>query len=332
MKKVLVITLIMLAVLSFGSGSLSCSRGNYSGKTETITIGETPFETASLLYIAEERGLFPANGLNIVFLKQDSGVASANALLRGEVDLAMCAEFVIVGDVFKKEDIRTMAVIDKFENTYIVGRKDKGINGIADLKGKRIGVTRQTSDEFYLGRFLEINGLNIQQVTLVNITRAQSVDALVSGSVDGVAFIQPFVNTVKQKFGDSVIIWPAQAGQLDLFNIIGKTDWVASHPELINRLLTSLVQAEKYVMSHPEEAKTIIKKRLNYDDSYINAVWSEHQFSLSLDLSLIVAMEDEARWMISNNLTTEKQVPNFLDYIYEDGLKAVKPEAVNIIP
>ena len=42
-------------------------------------------------------------------------------------------------------------------------------------------------------------------------------------------------------------------------------------------------------------------------------------------------MEDEARWMITNNLTTEKQVPNFLDYIYEDGLKAVKPEAVNII-
>ncbi len=35
--------------------------------------------------------------------------------------------------------------------------------------------------------------------------------------------------------------------------------------------------------------------------------------------------------LIANNLTTEKQVPNFLDYIYEDGLKAVKPEAVNII-
>jgi hypothetical protein len=42
-------------------------------------------------------------------------------------------------------------------------------------------------------------------------------------------------------------------------------------------------------------------------------------------------MEDEARWMIRNNLTTEKQVPDFLDYIREDGLKAVKPEAVNII-
>jgi hypothetical protein len=42
-------------------------------------------------------------------------------------------------------------------------------------------------------------------------------------------------------------------------------------------------------------------------------------------------MEDEARWMIANNLTTEKQVPDFGDYIYESCLKAVKPEAVNLI-
>jgi hypothetical protein len=35
--------------------------------------------------------------------------------------------------------------------------------------------------------------------------------------------------------------------------------------------------------------------------------------------------------MISNNLTTEKTIPNFLDYIYTDALKAVKPDAVKII-
>lgn len=42
-------------------------------------------------------------------------------------------------------------------------------------------------------------------------------------------------------------------------------------------------------------------------------------------------MEDEARWMIKNNLTSEKKTPNFLDYIYLDGLEKIKPESVNII-
>jgi hypothetical protein len=38
-----------------------------------------------------------------------------------------------------------------------------------------------------------------------------------------------------------------------------------------------------------------------------------------------------ARWMISDNVIKEKHIPNFVNYIYVDGLKAIKPEAVNII-
>jgi NitT/TauT family transport system substrate-binding protein len=42
-------------------------------------------------------------------------------------------------------------------------------------------------------------------------------------------------------------------------------------------------------------------------------------------------MQDEARWLINNNLTTATSVPNFLNYVYVDGLKSVSPESVNII-
>jgi NitT/TauT family transport system substrate-binding protein len=59
-------------------------------------------------------------------------------------------------------------------------------------------------------------------------------------------------------------------------------------------------------------------------------VWPKHHFSLSLDQSLLIAMNDEGRWMIINNLTTEKTLPYFQDYINTRGLVEVKPEAVNI--
>ena len=322
-----ILPVLLLAVL----GCWSCSKGDYAGKVETVTIGQTPNETNTLLYLAQERGFFAANGLNVVFKDYGSGVEAASALLKGEVDLATCAEFVIVGKIFERENILSIAGIDRFENAYIIGRIDKGIRGIADLKGKSIGVARQTSPEFYLGRFLDLYGLSIKQVTLVNVTPARSADVLASGSVGAVAVFQPHANTIKQKLGDSVVIWPAQSGQLDYFNVISTQPWVASHPEVISRLLRSLTQAENYMVSHPDETRVSIQKRLQYDHVYINTVWPEHQFSVSLDKGLIAAMEDEARWMIKNNLTSEKQVPDFLDYIYEDGLKAVKPEAVKII-
>ncbi len=91
-----------------------------------------------------------------------------------------------------------------------------------------------------------------------------------------------------------------------------------------------MIQAEEYAITHPDDAKAIVQKRMNYTDATMATIWPDHHYS-TLDQSLILAMEDEARWMIKNNLTAEKQVPNFLNYIHEDGLKAIKPESVNII-
>ena len=54
---------------------------------------------------------------------------------------------------------------------------------------------------------------------------------------------------------------------------------------------------------HPKEAKSIVQKRLHLDAEHVDRNWQRNIFSLSLDQSLITAMEDEARWMIHNNLT-----------------------------
>ena len=54
-------------------------------------------------------------------------------------------------------------------------------------------------------------------------------------------------------------------------------------------------------------------------------VWPENHFSLTLDQSLVLAMEDEARWMIKNNMTHATVVPDFGNSIYPDTLDAVKP-------
>lgn len=92
-----------------------------------------------------------------------------------------------------------------------------------------------------------------------------------------------------------------------------------------------MAEAEGYIVQHPAGAKAILQERYHYDDKYIASVWPEHQFSLSLDQSLITAMEDEGRWMISNNMTNATNVPDLGNYIYEGGLEAIRPGSVNII-
>ena len=63
----------------------------------------------------------------------------------------------------------------------------------------------------------------------------------------------------------------------------------------------------------------------------MTTLWDDFIFEISLDQSLIVTIEAEARWAIKNNLTDAREVPNYLDYIHMDALEKVKPEAIGII-
>jgi NitT/TauT family transport system substrate-binding protein len=252
-------------------------------------------------------------------------------MLNGEANIALAAEFPIVRQVFNKEDVVNFGTITKYENTYIIWRTDSGIKKIQDLKGKKVGVTFKTISEFYLGRTLELNGIDIQQVTLIDTKAADSEETLVHGRVDAVATWEPWVTQIHQRMGKEAITQPLQSGQYAYWNLVSTIGWTKKYSNLLRRLMKSLAWAEDYVARHQDEAKVIVRKRMNFDDAYMEIIWPRYQFTLSLDQSLITAMEDEARWMIKNNLTREKTIPDFTNYIYMDVLKAVKPEAVNII-
>ncbi|NJD77626.1 MAG: ABC transporter substrate-binding protein [Candidatus Methanoperedens sp.] len=332
-KRFILVIIVIAAILAVVLGLMFYQNQGYTGKTESITIGYSPFEQTALFWIAKDQHFFEANGLNVTLRKYDSGVGSLDGMLNGEADIAVgVTEFPTAWRILQKERIRIIGGIAKTEQIYLVGRKDRGIEYISDLKGKRVGTTLRTISHFYLGRFLELHGMNMKDITLVELkTPAEWVDAVANGDIDAVATSQPYVNSAKERLGDNAVIWPAQGGQL-LFGLIVSTDeWVTKHPEPVTRLLKSLAQAEEYIIHNPAEAKVIVQKRLNMDSAYIETIWSQDQFSLSLDQSLILAMEDEARWMINNNLTDETNIPDFLDYIGEDGLKEVKPEAVDIV-
>jgi NitT/TauT family transport system substrate-binding protein len=322
---------LVLAIPVIGISLVSCSPEGYSGPADSISIGFLPGQTAAEAYIAQDKGFFNENSLNVTIKDYDSGVAAVDGMLRGEIDLAGAAEIALVYSAFNHQPISAITVANKVESSYLVGRRDRGIENVSDLDGKQVGVSLHTIAGFYLGRFLEMHGISPDRVNLIDIDFAQTVDALVNGSIDAAATIQPYVDTINNKLGTNAISWNIQSSQVTFGIFIGKNDWIKEHPDLLERYLKALEQANDYILKHPDEAKTVLKNRFNYTDEYLESVWPENNFSLSLDLALIAAMEDEARWMISNNLTAETEVPNFLDYIYEDALKEVKPEAVRII-
>lgn len=318
-----------IVLVGFGAWYFTSSLATYSGTSESITIGGFPYDASALIYIAQDQGLFAGNGLNVTLRNYNSSLSAINGLLKNEVDFSVSSEYNIVGATYKRANISVIGSIDKFETVYLVGRKDKGIVNVSDLKGKKIGVDRCGIGGFYLGRFLDLHGMSIREVTLVDMPPSQFVESLTNGSIDAL-ISGAYIDQIQERLSSNVVLWPAQSSQSGYWVMSCRGDWASSHLEQIKRILKSLDQAEGYAIKHPAQAKAIVQKRLNFSDAYMAAVWPEHQFSLSLDLSLLIAMNDEGRWMINNNLTTEKTLPYFRDYIYTKGLEEVSLEAVNI--
>jgi len=334
MGKIVIAVMAVIFTISFaGLAELSLpnSQTTYLGIHEPVTIGTQRVESAALIYIAEERGFFTGNGLYVTIMDDYvSGAEAIKGMEEGDVDISVSAEYPIVIESFKKENISIIGCVDKYEGTYLVACKDRGFENVTDLKGKRIGLLRGTEAEFYLGRCLELHGMSLQDVALVNDDPSHSAYTLATGSVDAFVVGYDLIGPIKKLLGNNMMIWPLQNRQMAFVVMACRNDWTASHPELINRFLISLAQAEEYSIVHPKIARAIIQKRLHRDDKYMSAVWPDHQFSLSLDQSLVTAMEDEGRWMIKNDITTERTIPDFRDHICTLGLEEIKPESVNI--
>jgi NitT/TauT family transport system substrate-binding protein len=312
---------------------LICSCSNAPVKTEAITLGlgsSAPGFTP--IYVAQNEGYFTKNGLNVTINYYASGQAAVQGLLNNQVDIAGTTEYPIVACAFNGNPVSIIATMDKDQAFYLTGRKDLGIKNISDLKGKTIGLPQGTIGEFYLGRLLELNGLTMSDVTIVNTSMTSAAGAIENGKVDAVVVSQPYSYDILQQLGTNGIQWSAQNGQSAFDNLAANNDWITGNPKTVVEFLKALNQAEDFIVKNPAAAEATQQTLLNNtDDSFLTQGWPQQQFSLSLDESMIAAMEDEARWMIANNLTTQTQVPNFLNYIYLNGVKSVDPEAINVI-
>ena len=334
-RTLIVIEVVILVVAIVLSSFVYLNFQEYfTGKTDNVSLGNffgTSEPYAVLVYIAQNQHFFAQNDINLTIADYSSATTALNAALNGKLDLAVSSEYAfVVTKVLQQGDLKVIATIDKAQSVSIVCRKDRGISTIADLAGKNIGLTFQIAPQFYLARFLELNNINLAEVNQINMPTTQYVTAIVNGSVDAVVVSDSSISQIQSQLPNDTVVWSVQNDQLLNMVLSSRNEWITQHPDLVERFLKSLAQSQDYIFNNPTGAQTIIQKQLNLTSSLMKEKWSSHQFSLSLDQTLVSTMENEARWMINNNLTNQTTVPNFLNYIYFDGLESAKPESVNI--
>ncbi|MCX5814296.1 MAG: NrtA/SsuA/CpmA family ABC transporter substrate-binding protein [Proteobacteria bacterium] len=284
------------------------------------------------IFIANEKRYFSDEGLDVTIKPHPSGKKAMEGMFAGEVKLSTVTDIPIVFNSFIRNDFVVIATFAySYNNCKVLGRKDKGIKSPEDLKGKKIGTPFSTAAHFFSHVYLSEYGITKSDVKIIDIPAQDLPEALQSGKIDAIVIFEPYAYQADKALPDNVVRLPESRLYRETFNLIAMKQFANEHPELLKKIVRSLDKAIEFIKSNKKESIAVIINKTNMEEFFLVSIWDDFVYQLSLDRSLLISMEDEARWAIKNRFTDKTKVPNYLGYFYPDAMKAVKPKAVTII-
>jgi sulfonate transport system substrate-binding protein len=325
---------IAISVLAICTAFQACSRTDQkpAGPPEKITIAYAVTLDAVLAEIAQAKDYFKQEGLEVTSHMHPFGKPALEDVLAGKADFATVAEIPVMFAIMKGEKISVIATIQSSNlNNAILASRDKGIVTLEDLKGKKIAVSLGTTSEFFLDSLLATHGMFRKDIQIVDLKADKMTDALAHGDVDAISTFTLYTALTQKKLGNRVITFRDKEINWYSFNVVATQDFIRKNPDKVKKVLRALVKAEEFARGNPAEAQKIMADFSGIEITIIREIWADDSIAVTLDQSLILALEDESRWAIKGGLTKARNVPNYLDFIYFDGLKSIKPDAVRIL-
>lgn len=163
--------------------------------------------------------------------------------------------------------VKVVYAYSRPEWTALVTRKDTGIAKPADLKGKRIAVTRGTDPHIFLIRALQSAGLTEKDAKLVLLQHADGRTALERGDVDAWAGLDPMMAAAEVESGGVLFHRDAAANTWGVLDV--REDFAKAHPDLVKTVISAYEQARTYAVAHPEALKSALVNATKLPDAVI---------------------------------------------------------------
>jgi ABC-type nitrate/sulfonate/bicarbonate transport system substrate-binding protein len=312
---------------------LGCKKGSppSAEPLQKITVAYTIQPQSTLIHVAVAKGYFAEEGLEVQSLMHTFGKASLQSLLDRKADFATVAETPVMFNILKGEKIFVIANIEASNtNNAIVARKDAGISVARDLKGKRIGFTPGTTSDFFLDSLLTSLGLTRQDIQPVGLKPEEMQEAILGKKVDAVSTWNYPLTQIKRLLGPNGTIFFDREIYTETYNVAAQQAFVQTNPETVKRFLRAVIKAETFVAKNAPEAQSIMASATKTDPDLVREVWNASNYSVVLDQTLLITLEDETRWAMKNKLTEQTVMPDYRKYIHLESLRAVRSEAVKI--
>lgn len=217
----------------------------------------------SAVWVASDKGIFRKHGIEAeIIVTGQGGTAGIGALLANDIQMVSSAG-----------DLLVAAALRGGETVMLAGVVNKGLQRIltvpeiktaADLKGKRVGVTRigavsHVVLQMMMQRWkMQPNDIQVMQV-------GSSPNMLVSldkRGIEGAVLTIPSMFVAEDR-GYRVLVDMADTDIYYLHTMIGTTrSYLKNNRDKVSRFLKGFVEGIAYVKQHRKESVEIVKKKL----------------------------------------------------------------------
>ena len=316
------ITAVLLTVLL-----LACNRSNEPLKISLCQDGTI----APLLLLAQEKGYYGIEGLEISFHPMGDGKLAMDAFLDGKCDAAVIAEPAIVERLFKTQDFVIIATVGSSDNaSRIVADRRSGIKTAKDLKGKKTAVRKGEISHFFLDMFLAKNDIRPEQVTIKFLEPQQLSEALITRQIDAYAASDIYLAEGVRRLGDNAVVLSEPGLCRNSSSMLLKKSDLKARPNIAASLLKALLKAEKRAAEAPEELVSLVAKRREISVESARSIITEQNLVVSLPQQMLPGMDDYAVWMKEQGLAPSGRYQGVTGIIEDTALKNLSPAAVTI--
>ena len=223
-----------------------------------------PATTALPLHVAEAKGFFDANKLDVE-LTQAANISDLPATLGRQFDIAMGTATDLIRAGAAGVDVVQVAgnTVSTKENPFvqIIVPPDKGIDEVKDLAGRTVG-TPTLSGVIHVGTLYSAkkDGVEPTEIKAVEAPSPNLPDQLKAGRVDGVEALEPFASQLKKNGNVSIgDPFSAIADPLATNFWVAKGSWARANGQVVARFVAAMNQARDFIEQNPAEARQILQ-------------------------------------------------------------------------
>ena len=163
--------------------------------------------------------------------------------------------------------IRTVHVYSQPEWATLVVRGDSPLKSLAELRGKRIAVTRGTDPHIFLLRALATVGLTERDVQLVLLQHADGRTALLRGDVDAWAGLDPLTAGAELEHGARLLYRNPAFNSGGVLNV--REAFAAAHPDVVREVLAAYAEARDWALAHPAELTALLAREAKLPEAVV---------------------------------------------------------------